>query len=310
VRILYQPEEAARGDAEKDLGLAFENGRFEDARWLVRKDGSRLFGRWVTTPMLDPAGNLRGYAKVLRDETERRNTEQQLQSSLAEKEALLQEIHHRVKNNLQVITSLLSIQATRAGNPEVQSILADTENRVRAIAALHESLYSSEDLASIEFGSYLGRLVEDLAAFYAVDEDQLKVTVRAKELLVDIGQAIPLGLVVNELVTNTFKHAFPTGRSGVLEIELEHNSADGVDGRGANDGLGQLTVKDNGVGLPPDLKVEETPSMGLHLVNVLVRQLKGELIVAAQQGTSVTVNFPVSAVTGFQRHGSDSYSGG
>src|SRR5215218_5561523 len=193
MRILYQPEEAARGDAEKDLELARENGRFEDARWLVRKDGSRLFARWVTTPMLDQSGNLRGYAKVLRDETERRNTEQRMQASLTEKQALLQEIHHRVKNNLQVITSLLSIQAARAANPEVQTILADTETRVRTIAALHESLYSSDDLASIEFGSYLGRLVQDLASFYRIDESHVRIEVRAKELLVDIGQAIPLG---------------------------------------------------------------------------------------------------------------------
>jgi two-component sensor histidine kinase len=124
--------------------------------------------------MLNAAGNLHGYAKVLRDETERRNTEQQLQSSLAEKEALLQDIRHRVKNNLQIITSLLSIQAKRTESPEVQAILADTENRVRTIAALHESLYSSDDLASIEFGSYVGRLVEDLAGFYGIDKGPLK----------------------------------------------------------------------------------------------------------------------------------------
>jgi PAS domain S-box-containing protein len=310
MRILYLPEDADRGDAERDLAVARDNGRFEDARWLVRRDGSRLFGRWVTTPMRDQAGNLRGYAKVLRDETERRSAEQQLRASLAEKQALLQEIHHRVKNNLQVITSLLSIQSTRLNNPAVSTVLADTENRVRTIAALHETLYSSKDLASIEFGSYLQRLVRDLAAFYAMDERRLKIAVRAADLVVDIGQAIPLGLVVNELVTNTFKHAFPSGRSGVVEVHLDYlrGNGEGQPDQAQDDEWGQLTVKDTGVGLPSGFKFEETPSLGLHLVNVLVEQLQGELNIASTHGTAVTVKFPLSGtVAEFDSHGSNSY---
>ena len=296
MRTLYMPDEAERGDAEKDLEAARENGRFEDARWLVRKDGTKFFGRWVTTPVKDQVGNLRGYAKVLRDETERRNAEQQMRASLAEKQALLQEIHHRVKNNLQVITSLLSIQAARIENADVSTVLADTENRVRAIAALHETLYSSRDLASIEFGTYVDRLVRDLVGFYAVDQKRLNVAVRAADLVVDIGQAIPLGLIVNELVTNTLKHAFPDGRLGTVDVQLEYltDTVEFSKGDTLDDGLGQLTVTDNGTGLPPDFNFEETPSMGLHLVNVLVEQLQGELEVRTGNGTSIAVKFPLS----------------
>jgi PAS domain S-box-containing protein len=310
MRTLYLPEHAAKGDAEKDLELSRENGRFEDARWLVRKDGTQLFGRWVTTPMWDEAGNLRGYAKVLRDETQRRKNEQQVRKSLAEKHALLQEIHHRVKNNLQVITSLLSIQAARMENPEVSAVLADTESRVRAIAALHETLYSSQDLGSIEFGTYLEQLVRDLVSFYCVDKNRLAVEIEATDLVVDIGQAIPLGLIVNELVTNTLKHAFPDSQPGRLEVELKYlrNSVDVNQGQTLDDGLGQLTVRDNGVGLPPTVKFEETPSMGLHLVNLLVEQLRGELKVDTAGGTAVTINFPLSkAMAGLDEYGSDSY---
>jgi PAS domain S-box-containing protein len=296
MRILYLPEEAARGDAEKDLDVARENGRFEDARLLVRKDGSRLFARWVTTPMRDEAGDLRGYAKVLRDETERRSAEQQLQASLTEKHALLQEIHHRVKNNLHVITSLLNIQSERVQNPEVAAVIEDTENRVRAIATLHETLYSSKDLGSIEFSSYVKRLVQELAGVFGVEGKQLKISIRADDLLVDIGQAIPLGLIVNELVTNTFKHAFPADRSGVVEIHVNYlpNTADRPLGPSLGSGLAEITVKDNGVGLPPNVRFNETPSMGLHLVNILVEQIDGELEVAAAEGTAVTVKFPVA----------------
>ena len=296
MRALYLPEDALRGDAEKDLDAARENGRAEDARWLVRKGGSRFFGRWVTTPMRDEAGHLRGYAKVLRDETERRNAEQQMRASLAEKHALLQEIHHRVKNNLQVINSLLSIQAVRIDNPEVSAVLADTESRVRAIAALHETLYSSQDLSSIEFGCYVQRLVRDLVGFYGVNQGRIKVTVCAEDLVVGIGQAIPLGLILNELVTNSLKHAFPNGRSGTLQVQLKYlrDSIDENKGETLDQGLGQLTVEDNGVGLPPGLKCDETPSMGFHLVNVLAQQLRGELNVERKEGASVSIKFPLS----------------
>jgi PAS domain S-box-containing protein len=293
MRLLYLPEDAARGDAERDLASAEERGRFEDARWLVRKDGSRLFARWVTTPIRDEAGQLRGYAKVLRDETERRRTEQQIQSSLAEKQALLQEIHHRVKNNLQVITSLLSIQAARLENAEVTAVLADTGNRVRAIAALHETLYSSENLADIEFGSYAQQLVRGLVGFYGIDEKRLSVTVDTAHLVVDIGQAIPLSLILNELVTNCFKHAFPDNRSGKVVVELAYvPNAASVEEK-SDAGYGKLVVQDDGIGLPPGLNWTETPSMGWHLVNLLVRQLQGQIEVAGPPGLSVAIQFPL-----------------
>lgn len=296
MRTLYLPEDAANGDAEKDLELARENGGFEDARWLIRKDGSRLFCRWVTTPMWDEAGKIRGYAKVLRDETQRRKDEEQMRASLTEKQALLQEIHHRVKNNLQMITSLLSIQAARIDNPQVSAVLADTQHRVRAIAALHETLYSSEDLGNIEFGSYLEQLVRDLISFYNLAKKCLEVNVEATDLVLDIKQAIPLGLIVNELVTNALKHAFPDGRTGRLNVQLRYSRdpMNRANIQTSSDGFGKLTVSDDGIGLPPNTDFEESPSMGLHLVRLLVEQLRGELEVDVQKGTAITIKFPVA----------------
>jgi PAS domain S-box-containing protein len=295
VRMLYLPDDAARGDAETDLELSRQNGRFEDARWLVRKDGGRFFARWVTTPMRDEAGNLRGYAKVLRDETERQKSEQKLRASLAEKHALLQEIHHRVKNNLQVITSLLSIQANRIDSPELSAILADTENRVRAIAALHETLYSSQDLASIDFSSYIQHLVRSLIGFSGVDTDRIQVSVYSEDLVIGIVQAIPLGLILNELVTNALKHGFPDGRPGSVQVRLVYvpDSIDPAKGQTLDEGLGQLTVSDDGIGLPENVDLNEPQSMGLHLVKLLVAQLGGELKFSGAQGTSVAIWFPI-----------------
>src|SRR5947209_1955874 len=149
VRLFFTPEDREKGESEKDLRRALTQGRAEDERWMVRRDGSRFWARWVTTPMRDKAGNLRGFAKVLRDESERKELEDQLTSSLQEKELLLREIHHRVKNNLHVISSLLALQASQTDDGKMQQILDELQDRVRAIAALHETLYGSQDLAQI-----------------------------------------------------------------------------------------------------------------------------------------------------------------
>ena len=291
---LATAEDQVSGFSRLHLQKASLEGRAEETRWLVRKNGQRFWARWVTTPIRTGSGGLYGFAKVLRDETERRNAEDRLRASLAEREVLLQEIHHRVKNNLQVIISLLNLQGGQVSDPQVQSMFAETENRVRAIAGIHEMLYSSSDLASIDFGAYLQQLVHDLLNFYSAVRHRVHLRMDVEDVIVDIRQAIPLGLILNELVTNCLKHAFQAGQSGCISVRLRYvrGNADG-DAHGTEVGA-ELSVSDDGKGLPDGFHPELSKGMGARLVQILVRQLHGRLAFQSGKGTNFCIAFPVT----------------
>jgi len=216
--------------------------------------------------------------------TERKKAEAALRESLREKEALLKEVHHRVKNNLQVISSLLRLEADRLEGPVAEMVLGDLQGRVRAMALLHENLYRSGNLAGVDVPSYLASLCQHALRAGA---DQRMSTVDVKvdvaPLQMEIGQAIPCGLLVNELVTNCLKHAFPRERGGVVEVALQ--PADDSD-------LWHLVVSDNGVGLPKGfVSTQEHRSLGMQLVSDLSRQLQGDLAWESEQGTRCTLMF-------------------
>ncbi len=230
----------------------------------------------------------------MRDQTERRTAEEQNRKAIWAKNPVLQEPHQRVTKNLQVITSLLSIQANRL-DPEIAAVVKAAENRVRAIALIHETLYSSVNLASIDFGIYLDRLVPEIFAIHGAPGN-VRFQIHRIDMILDIGQAIPLGLILNELVINAIQHGFPDKRPGRVEVCLESlsESIDRARGQTLEAGLGRLTVQDDGVGLPGGVEVREAESIGLHLVNTLARQLRGELRVNPREsGTSVAVTFPL-----------------
>jgi two-component sensor histidine kinase len=261
---------------------------------LVRKDHSRFVARWVTTPIRDENRSLLGFAKVLRYETERRKAEERLRASLNERDTLLKEIHHRVKNNLQVITSLLSLQSDQISDPRALAMFNDTQSRVRAIVKIHESLYSSADLANIEFEQYTRALVQDLIAFYNIDPARIQLELNTDDIVLDITQAIPLGLILNELVVNCFKHAFPGDHRGRVEISLRYLDESVGPGQTLDEGKAQLCVKDTGVGMPPDFAFEQTESMGMYLVRILTRQLNGTATLHQTRGTRICVTFPLT----------------
>jgi len=289
--VLFTPEDIAQGDPENDFEQALAAGRSEYERWLVRKDGTRFWARWVTTPMYDEVGQLRGYAKVLHDETQRKQAQDQQRAALEEKNALLQEVHHRVKNNLQVISSLLSLQADRLKNPEMLAALEDTQSRVATIAAIHEQLYASKDLSSIEFGPYLRTLAHGLFGFHGTTKGRIALTIDAEDVVLNVQQAMPLGLIVNELIINALKHAFPQNRSGAIAVSLTYTPANAPEEESLHKGLVRLSVKDDGIGLAPDIDISQVQSMGLNLVNLLVQQLHGNLEVSRGSGLLVTVTF-------------------
>jgi PAS domain S-box-containing protein len=242
-----------------------------------------------------------GLGTVVVDITERQHMEERLQASLHEKEVLLKEIHHRVKNNLQIVSSLLDLQADALPDPQVRTIFEDSQQRIQAMALIHESLYQSEDLAHIEAASYIQRLCTRLAQIHHLVADRITVTVRADAVRLDVQMAIACGLILQELLSNGYKHAFPDGRMGEIQITLEVGPEQQV----------TLTVRDTGVGFPEELDFRTTDSLGLQLVCLLTEQLQGTMTLGRHEGTEWTLSFPLAEASTREEedHGPNSHCG-
>ncbi len=250
-----------------------------------RKDGTLYTERQTITPVRDALGVITHFVGIKDDITERRQAEERLKASLAEKEILVKEIHHRVKNNLQVVISLLSLQADHIQDPHAQNVFQVSQERVRSIALVHEQLYQSPDLARIDFGDYLRTLTLSLQQLFAAGRP-VRVTVDAPPTRLGVDTAIPAGLMVNDLVTNALKYAFPAGRAGQVRVTL---TAEPVPEGAAR--RFHLAVSDDGVGLPADLDPGQTRSLGLQLVKILTRQINGELTVTRAGGAAFEIRF-------------------
>jgi PAS domain S-box/PAS domain S-box len=203
-----------------------------------------------------------------------------IRAALKERETLLKEIHHRVKNNMQVVSSLLSLQAAHATEPETIEMLNESQRRIRSMALIHEKLYRSGSLAEIDFADYVESLTNDLRRMYNVAERAITITVDIENVQLGVDTAIPCALIVNELVSNSFKYAFPSGRAGDVTVALQR----------AN-GAYTLTVADNGVGFPADADFRATDSLGMQLVVMLVNQLGGTITLDRTKGTMFNITF-------------------
>ncbi len=201
------------------------------------------------------------------DTTERARSEDQLRRSLREKEVLLREVHHRVKNNMQIISSLFNLQSESIRDPSAITLLKECQVRIRSMALVHEKLYQSKDMAHIPFADYMTSLAMYLFHFWQVDEDRIRLDLKIANILLDVNTAIPLGLIINELVSNALEHAFPDGRVGEIRVRLI----------ALDPSRFELVVEDDGVGLPPGFDVDGSESLGLQLVGLLVKQLDGTI---------------------------------
>jgi two-component sensor histidine kinase/DNA-binding response OmpR family regulator len=225
--------------------------------------------------------NARLYEQAQQEITERRRTERQLETSVSEKEILLKEIHHRVKNNLQVISSLVNLQSRSVIDEEALKVLRQSLHRIRSVALIHEKLYHSADLARINLAEYIRNLAGYLLRSYGMCVETIALDVKTEDVLLGLDAAVPCGLILNELVSNSLKHAFPDGRRGHISIGL------------CAGGGGELTlvVADDGVGLPANFDVRHATSLGLQLVNALVSQLDGTLEVHSNGGAIFRITF-------------------
>jgi PAS domain S-box-containing protein len=216
-----------------------------------------------------------------RDITEQKQAQEQIQTSLKEKEVLLKEIHHRVKNNLQIVKSLLQMQCRRTKEQEGLLVLQDSQNRIASIALVHEKLYRSDDLANIDFAQYIPDLTIHLFETYNVSSNTINLKIKVHDIALDIDRAIPCSLIINELVSNSLKYAFPANRKGEIYVEFYPNSDDTL----------TLTVRDNGIGIPEAFDIATATSLGLTLVQGLVEQLEGTLELDRSQGTAFKITF-------------------
>ncbi len=204
-----------------------------------------------------------------------------LQASLREKETLIQEIHHRVKNNMQIISSLVNLQASRIEDEETKDMFLVTKDRIRSMALVHEKIYRSKDFARIDFVDYVRNLVSQMIRSHGTPAESVRAEVRGDPVFLNISTAVPCSLIINELVSNALKHAFPAGRAGRLTIEIGPRE----------DGAFSLIVSDDGVGLPEGFDITVTDSLGLQIVVLLVEQLNGSLDVDGREGTRYAIAF-------------------
>lgn len=251
---------------------------------VIHRDGT-VVHMYSTPTKYRFRDTLLGYNAIILDITERKKAEEQIKSSLKEKEVLLKEIHHRVKNNFQIIISLINLQSNSIKDPALLKMFHDSTNRIRAMALVHEKLYRSEDIAKIDFTSYLRTIAEELHGSYTTTLNSPHLSIEADDMHLGVDHAIPCGLIVNELITNALKYAFPNGGEGnAITISLRHSGPDDI----------TLIVTDNGIGIPEAIDIDNTTSLGLQLVNVLIKQIHGTRTVSRAGGTSWTITFPIT----------------
>ena len=243
-------------------------------------EDNRLTAWYSNFIYLLPSGEL---VAVFTDVTKDKQAEAKIQASLREKETLLKEIHHRVKNNFQLVTSLLSLQSMSVNDEHLEREFSEAQGRVRSMARVHEKLYQSADLGSIDFAEYAREMSQSLARSFAGGRRAPNISVNAVEVRLGVDKAIPCGLILNELVTNSCKHAFPESWRGDPAIAVDLSEEGGAV---------TLRVSDNGVGIADGVAIEQPATFGLSLVSLLARQLRGTIRVARDGGTAVTVEFP------------------
>lgn len=280
--MFYTAEDRARHHPEAELAAALGVGHFEEEGRRLRKDGSLYSANVAITSLRDSSGRHVGFAKVTRDTSEIKAAQERMAAALREKESMLKEIHHRVKNNLTVISSLIYLQSLHAEGGAATQILQESQDRIRSMALVHETLYSQDSFTGIAFGDYVQALASQLIRTYTLPSQAIQLQTRLEDLRMDMDAAVPCGLVLNELISNSLKHAFLSGANGTITVSL----------RRLPEGPIELVVRDDGAGPRNEGTYARSNSLGLRLVHTLARQMDGTFeIRAAHPGTEARLVF-------------------
>jgi len=279
-RDFTHPDDIARDDEQLAEMISGECATISSQKRYRRKDGSYVWVMRSASPVYDDNGKLKYVMAVVEDITERKKAEESLLAALKEKEVLLREIHHRVKNNLQIISSLLSLKEQEIDHPVAQEALAESRGRVFSMAMIHEHLYRANDLNAVDFDDYLRKyLPRSVASLKGNRDIGLRLDLSAVFLPID--RAIPLGLILNELVTNSLKHGFRTRDSGTIHVSTVQR-----------EGTVHISVADDGEGLPDNFNIEKVKTLGLQICTVLSRQLSGTFTLDSGRETMFCLSFP------------------
>jgi PAS domain S-box-containing protein len=280
--ILHLPEDLERL-AEIHRKMKRREVEFSGEITLARKNGEQFPALLTIYPLRDESGAVRSALSVCIDITILKRAEAQIRSSLLEKENLLREIHHRVKNNMQVVSALLILQSKKTKDRKILDMFRDSEHRIKTMALIHEKLYQSRSFGTIDLHEYLTRLIQYLFRSYEEHSAGVTLDLDAREISLDIDTALPCSLIINELVSNSLKYAFPDGNGGKISIRVARDESSGY----------TMEIRDNGIGLPDGLDLERTETLGLRLVHGLaVNQLGGSIGTGTGKGTSFIIRFP------------------
>lgn len=251
---------------------------------MKKKNGESIWIEVSSAPLKDTDGSIIGSIGIHSDVTDRKKYENTIETSLKQKDLLLKEIHHRVKNNLQIISSLIKLQSAHVKDKEIHSLFAESQNRIKTMALIHEKLYRSSDISVIEFYDYIKNLVDSLYSSYGMSSQRVTPIIEFRSIYLDIDTAIPCGLIINELVSNCLKYAFPDLRKGEIRIDLKE----------LENGEYEMIIADNGIGVPGNIDFMNTNSLGLKLVKILSEQLGGNALLHRNSGTSFNIRFKKS----------------
>ncbi len=248
---------------------------------LKNKQGIPVWREIFLNPIFDEKGKVKEVSGIGHDITEKKLAEEKIKQSLKEKEVLLKEVHHRVKNNLQVISSILNLQSSYVADKKTIDLLKESQNRIKSMSFIHESLYQTKDFTSVNFSEYVQNISNNLLLSYRPKGKKIRLKQKIDNVFLNLDLAIPCGLVINELMSNALKYAFTKKSNGILIITIEVDKKENV----------RLTISDNGSGLPKGLDYRNTQSLGLQLVMVLVSQLRGTISLENKKGTKYIVTF-------------------
>ncbi len=270
--------------ADLQMGIireVIQNKKGADVELPIKYGEEEMWFSTSIQPMILKDGSVDSVQIIARDINELKKVQKQLEKTLEDKDMLMKEIYHRVKNNLMVISNLLNLQSRYIKDKEAKGMFKESQSRARSMALIHERLYRSTDLKRIDFGDYILNITKDLFQTYAADPSRINLQIDVEEVMLDINTSIPLGLIVNELISNSLKHAFPEGTEGYIKVKFYQKDDEYV-----------LEVTDNGVGLPEDLDLSQTNSLGMQIINSLTEQVNGEWEVIRSPVAAFRITFP------------------